>query len=45
MKKYAPHLLKAMDLEGYEAVFGKHFLQEDSSPVIASSIAKLISAR
>ena len=45
MKKYAPHLLKALDPEGYEAVCGKHFLQEDSSPVIASSIAKLISAR
>ena len=45
MKKYAPHLLKALDLESYEAVCGKHFLQEDSSPVIASSIAKLISVR
>jgi hypothetical protein len=36
-------LLKALDLEGYEAVYGI-FLQEDSSPVIASSIAKLITA-
>jgi pimeloyl-ACP methyl ester carboxylesterase len=45
MKKYAPHLLKALDLESYEVVYGKHFLQEDSSPAIASSIARLISAR
>ncbi len=44
MKKYAPHLLKALDLESYEVVYGKHFLQEDSSPTIASSIAKLTSA-
>jgi hypothetical protein len=36
MKKYAPHLLRALDLENYEAVYGKHFLQEDSSPAIAS---------
>jgi haloalkane dehalogenase len=42
MKKYAPHLLKALDLESYEVVYGKHFLQEDSS--IASLIARLISA-
>jgi pimeloyl-ACP methyl ester carboxylesterase len=45
MKKYAPHLLKALDLESYKGVYGKHFVQEDSSPVIASSIARLISAR
>src|SRR3984893_16264003 len=45
MKKYAPHLLKALDLESYEVVYGRHFLQEDSSPAIASSIARLISAR
>ena len=45
MKKYAPHLLKALDLESYEVVCGRHFLQEDSSPAIASSIARLISAR
>src|SRR6202521_2523310 len=44
MKKYAPHLLKALDLEGYEVVSGKHFLQEDSSRGIASFIARLISA-
>jgi haloalkane dehalogenase len=44
MKKYAPHLLKALDLESYEAVYGKHFLQEDSSRAIASLIARLISA-
>jgi len=44
MKKYAPHLLKALDLEGYEVVSGKHFLQEDSSRAIASLIARLISA-
>jgi pimeloyl-ACP methyl ester carboxylesterase len=44
MKKYAPHLLKALDLESYEAVYGKHFLQEDSSPAIASLVARLISA-
>jgi hypothetical protein len=44
MKKFANHLLKALDLESYEAVYGKHFLQEDSSPAIASSIARLISA-
>jgi pimeloyl-ACP methyl ester carboxylesterase len=44
MKKYAPRLLKALDLESYEAVCGRHFLQEDSSPAIASSIARLISA-
>jgi hypothetical protein len=25
MKKYAPHLLKALDLESYEAVYGKTF--------------------
>ena len=43
MKKYAPHLLKALDLESYEAVHGKHFLQEDSSRAIASLIARLIS--
>ena len=45
MKKYAPHLLKALDLESYKGVYGKHFVQEDSSPVIASSIARLIGAR
>jgi len=45
MKKYAPHLLKALDLESYEVVYGKHFLQEDSSAAIASSIARLIRAR
>jgi pimeloyl-ACP methyl ester carboxylesterase len=45
MKKYVPHLLKALDLESYEVVDGKHFLQEDSSPAIASSIARLIRAR
>src|ERR1700731_5000232 len=45
MKRFAPHLLKALDLESYEVVYGKHFLQEDSSPAIASSIAGLISAR
>src|SRR3979490_2435729 len=44
MKKYAPHLLKALDLESYEAVYGKHFLQEDSSRAIASLIARMISA-
>ena len=44
MKKYAPHLLKALDLESYEAVHGKHFPQEDSSRAIASLIARLISA-
>ena len=44
MKKYAPHLQKALDLESYEAVCGRHFLQEDSSPAIASSIARLTSA-
>jgi pimeloyl-ACP methyl ester carboxylesterase len=44
MKKYVPHLLKALDLERYEAVGGKHFLQEDSSRAIASLIARLISA-
>jgi hypothetical protein len=37
-------LLKALDLESYEAVYGRHFLQEDSSNAIASSIARLISA-
>jgi hypothetical protein len=36
---------KALDLESYEVVYGKHFLQEDSSPAIASSIAGLIRAR
>ena len=45
MKKYAPHLLKALDLEGYDAVYGKHFLQEDSSPEIASLITRLIGTR
>jgi hypothetical protein len=45
MKKYAPHLLKGLDIESYEVVYGKHFLQEDSSPAIASSIAGLIRAR
>jgi hypothetical protein len=45
MKKYASHLLKALDLESYEGVYGKQFLQEDSSPAIASLIARLISAR
>jgi hypothetical protein len=45
MKKYAPHLLKALDLESYEVVYGRHFLQEDSSAAITSSIARLISAR
>jgi pimeloyl-ACP methyl ester carboxylesterase len=45
MKKYAPHLLKALDLESYEAVCGRHFLQEDSSPAIATLVARLISAR
>src|ERR1700737_4700338 len=44
MKKYAPHLLKALDLESYEVVYGKHFMQEDSSRAIASLIARLISA-
>jgi hypothetical protein len=44
MKKYAPHLLKALNLEGYEVVSGKHFLQEDFSRAIASLIARLISA-
>jgi hypothetical protein len=44
MKKYAPHLLKALDLESYEVVDGKHFMQEDSSRAIASLIARLISA-
>jgi haloalkane dehalogenase len=44
MKKYASHLLKALDLESYEAVHGKHFLQEDSSRAIACLIARLISA-
>jgi pimeloyl-ACP methyl ester carboxylesterase len=44
MKKYAPHLMKALDLESYEAVDGKHFLQEDSSGAIADEIARLISA-
>src|SRR5258708_8726959 len=44
MKKYVPHLLKALDLERYEVVDGKHFLQEDSSRAIASLIARLISA-
>src|SRR6202171_3181913 len=44
MKKYAPHLLRAFDLESYEAVDGKHFLQEDSSGAIASLIARLINA-
>ncbi len=44
MKKYAPHLLKALDLEGHEVVSGKHFLQEDSSRAIASLISRLISA-
>jgi haloalkane dehalogenase len=44
MKRFAPHLLKALDLESYETVYGRHFLQEDSSPAIASSIARLISA-
>ena len=42
VKKYAPHLLKALDIEGYEVVSGKHFLQEDSSQAIASLIAKLM---
>ena len=42
MKQYAPHLLKALDLESYEVVDGKHFLQEDSSQAIASLIAKLM---
>src|SRR3979411_1160448 len=45
MKKYVPHLLKALDLESYEVVYGRHFLQEDSSPAIASSIDRLIGAR
>jgi pimeloyl-ACP methyl ester carboxylesterase len=45
MKKYVPHLLKTLDLGSYEVVDGKHFLQEDSSPAIASSIARLIRAR
>jgi len=44
MKKYAPHLLKAL-ISKLQGGYGKHFLQEDSSPVIASSIARLISAR
>jgi pimeloyl-ACP methyl ester carboxylesterase len=42
MKQYAHHLLKALDLESYEVVDGKHFLQEDSSQAIASLIAKLM---
>jgi len=42
IKQYAPHLLKALDLESYEVVDGKHFLQEDSSQAIASLIAKLM---
>ena len=36
--------MKALDLESYEAVDGKHFLQEDSSGAIADEIARLISA-
>ena len=44
MKEYVSHLLKALDLESYEAVHGKHFLKEDSSRAIASLIAGLISA-
>jgi len=44
MKEYVSHLLKALDLESYEAVHGKHFLKEDSSRAIASLIARLISA-
>jgi pimeloyl-ACP methyl ester carboxylesterase len=44
MKQYAPHLLKALDLGSYEAVSGRHYLPEDSSPAIASSIARLIGA-
>src|SRR3979490_1250012 len=44
MKKYVPHGKKALDLEGYEVVSGKHFLQEDSSRAIASLITRLISA-
>src|ERR1700687_3528377 len=44
MKKYAPHLLKALDIGSYEVVYGKHFMQEDSSRAIASLIARLISA-
>jgi hypothetical protein len=41
MKKYAPHLRKAPELESYEAVDGKHFLQEDSSGAIADEIASV----
>jgi pimeloyl-ACP methyl ester carboxylesterase len=42
MKRYAPHLVKALDLAGFERVYGRHFLTEDSSPAIASSIARMI---
>jgi pimeloyl-ACP methyl ester carboxylesterase len=42
MKKYAPHLLKALALEKYEAVDGMHFVQEDSSDAIASAIERLV---
>jgi pimeloyl-ACP methyl ester carboxylesterase len=42
MKTYVPHLLKALDLRDYEAVDGRHYLQEDASAAIASFIAALI---
>jgi len=45
-KNYAPHLLKALDLEGYEGGLRKTFFcRKDSIPrAIASFIARLISA-
>jgi pimeloyl-ACP methyl ester carboxylesterase len=44
MGKYAPQLLRALGLEQYQAVPGKHFVTEDSSPAIAVAIAGLVSS-
>ena len=43
-KTYAPHLQSALNLQGYEEVRGKHFLQEDSAPEIAALIVRFIGA-
>jgi haloalkane dehalogenase len=40
-EKYVPDLLKSLNLELYETVNGKHFLQEDAYVEIAQFIAKL----
>ncbi len=42
LKKYAPHLLRALALEKCEVVEGMHFVQEDSSCSITSAIARFV---